>query len=260
MMLQNRARNGALAFTALAALALSAPAAHAVGTVSSSTTAPTTDAFDVFQPLFNDENNNLNDRDYSNATGTPGQRFTTGASTGQRLLSITIKGVLNQFSMGGVNGSGYADATTDNFGMRVSQFSGTTLGTTLIAETAPTFVSGASLIPDNYAGYVTFTFSTPVVLAANTTYSFDFFASDGYFATSRNPANTVGGGAFNTANKQNFNSNTATFPNPTYDRTFYANIAQVAAVPEPGTFALGLVGMVGFAPLAARRLRAARRK
>ncbi len=243
MMFRTRAGSGALAFAAFTALALSGSAARAQGTMTARLTAPTTDSNDVFQAIISGNGGGDNYTDKP----APGQRFTTTATGGQ-LLSLTVKG------------NGVADDVEQlNWQWQIASISGTTL-TPLRTEIAP----GSQLnfndngLPSDRASYITYTFATPVTLAPLTTYAFRLYTENGYFGLAGNDAGT--GGSFNsTGGIRSFGSNTVAFNGGT-DRAFFANISGGAAVPEPGTLALGLMGMVGFAPLAARRLRAARRK
>lgn len=170
---------------------------------------------------------------------TPGQSFTTpNAAPAYRLNSITVKGVgPGELSPVVAAGAGF---NTDNWHLRVSAITGTLL-TTLATESA-----GATGLPDDgdFRYYVTFTFTTPVLLAPGSTYAFDLFSESGYFGLSRVGDVYAGGAAFNTTGVRDFSGTTADFT-VGGDRTFYASLSpDVAAVPVPPTIALALVGLL----------------
>ncbi|MBC8143541.1 MAG: PEP-CTERM sorting domain-containing protein [Armatimonadetes bacterium] len=219
--------------------------AHA-GTLTTSATAPTFDADDVVQALFPSALDFDGGQDFSD-NPTPGQTFTTpNTSSSYTLNAITLKGV---GTGGAAAGGGF---NSGNFGLRVSNISGTTL-TTIATETAD-----AAVLPndDDFRYYITFALTTPVTLVANTQYAFDVFTQNGYFgfATFDDSDSYTGGSAFNAnANRGFSDPGTATFRTGR-DRTFYANLtANTVTVPESGSLALLALPIAGIAGMVLRR-------
>ncbi len=236
-------------FFLVIALLTAANAAQA-GFLTTSPNAPVIGPSDVVQASFAAPGAFDAARDFTDRP-TPGQSFTTpNAAPAYRLNSITVKGVgAGELPPVVAAGAGF---NTDSWHLRISAITGTLL-TTLAAESA-----SATGLPadDDFRYYVTFTFTTPVLLAPGSTYAFDLFSESGYFGLSRVGDVYAGGAAFNTTGVRDFNGTAANFA-VGGDRTFFASLSptSVAAVPVPPTAALALVGLL---PLwrAGRRRRA----
>ncbi len=218
-------------FLAIAVLT-SANAAQA-GFLTTSPTPPVIGPSDVAQPLFAGPGVFDPAHDFTD-NPTPGQSFTTpNAAPAYRLNSITLKGT-------GVGVVGAGNFFGGNWNLRISAISGTTL-TPIATDSAV-----ANVLPNDndFRYYVTFTFTTPVLLAPGSTYAFDLFSESGYFGLSRVGDVYAGGAAFNTSGVRDFSGTTANFA-VGGDRTFFASLSpDVAAVPVPPTIALALVGLL----------------
>jgi hypothetical protein len=194
-----------------------------------------------------------------------GQTFLSGNNAlGYRLNSISVQ-------MVGYTANNVLETTTNASpfdGTFWNQLSGTTITASVGTIGGGTFGSiasasfagggagnpGQSTSPNGAGTWLTFTFASPVFLAANTAYGFDLSATNGgYFEWLGISDTAVGGGgnpyasgnAFNTG--ANGAANTTTMNPLAGDRVFALGIT----VPEPSTFAL--CGLGGLAFLFRRR-------
>ena len=210
---------------AVAGLALAAASANAA-TISVSAGAPTVDGADIAQLV-------ATDADWGTVMWgdrpARGQTFTTGSDVG----GYTLNSISYQ------SGSDRTDNRT--YSIRVGTISGSDI-TDIASES--TGSTGEDLLTDEWA---TWSFDTPVSLAANTLYGIDVVISSGSGHTNyRNTGNPYadgtgydsgGGGAAG-----------ATINTGGYDRVFHLDIE---AVPEPSTTAL--LGLGGLALILRRR-------
>lgn len=186
---------------------------------------------------------------YTNTGGAnnPGSTFTTGSNAGgYNLDSITVYVVDHH---GGLTGTG----GTVQVQLGTAASSG---GNVTLSNTAGHF---ASLPAANGGGnYFTYTFATPISLAANTLYGYGLFTNVGFSGLGL----TTSGGttaqqlilenATGTSNTYNGTDATATVGNGADNAVFEAIGTPVGtAVPEPAT--LGLLGVGAVAMLRRRR-------
>lgn len=142
----------------LCVLSISAGFANAAVTITSSATAPTIDGADI--AMLNVTGRTFSagiDSVFSGGTTRPaqGQSFTTGSNAGGYLMSAATL---------------FADANmASNYDalLRIGTISGTTF--TSIGSYTPT-----NTAPNTNDRYLTITIDTPILLAANTVYGFDF--------------------------------------------------------------------------------------
>ncbi len=187
--------------------------------------------------------------------------FTTGsASTSYTLNSITVQQVEQ---LGNQANGTYANVQSgQDFQVQFGNISGTTLLPTYTDTSAAYTGSGFSDVGDTGTGtydggqgiYLTFTFPTPLTLAASTSYYFELTSGAGspYFEMNSTSAiGYAGGGAYVGDTPGQLDAdNTVTAD--TGEFAFVAGLTAIS-VPEPTTAALGLA----FAPLLlARRRRA----
>lgn len=210
----------------IATIVLAASSAQA-STVAVSTGAPTVDGADI--GMLTSTDNDFQTSILWSDRGARGQTLTTGSDTG----GYTI----NSFTL-------QAAAGTDNDGtyaIRLGTISGTAF-TSIASDSMTTIVDVA--VND----YVTFTFTAPVSLNANTLYGFDVSRSSGSgWQSFRNTDNNsyTGGVAYSSGDSGLGGATISTHAN---DRVFHLDIV---AVPEPS--ATALIGLDGLALILRRR-------
>ena len=191
-------------------------------TVSVSSTAPTVDGEDIANlsgaaDAGGDIGHMWGDRPHQ------GQTFTTGTNGGgYQLNSVTLQ------NQGTTAGGGFI------FNVIVGSVSGTSMTQVGVTETATT----PSYVP---LDWVTFTFDTPLTLAANTTYGFLWGSNSTGFRTANNldDSTFTGGSAISSGD-----NNVADLDNLIdrgIDRVFHLDLQ---AIPEPSS-----IFLVGFAAL-----------
>ncbi len=202
------------------ALLLLSPAMAA--TVTISTTAPTIDGADIANLSGGSDagGSGNNGHMWSNRPH-QGQSFITGSNTGgYQLNAVTLQNLSNNVS------------SNPTFNVLVGSFAGTTLTQIGSTETgaAPNYTPG---------DYITFTFDTPLTLAANTTYAFIWGSNGEGFVTSNNldDSTYTGGTALSSGDNNVPVLNNVISRN--LDRVFHVDLV---AIPEPGTALLGLLG------------------
>jgi MYXO-CTERM domain-containing protein len=151
-----------------------------------------------------------------------GQTFITGSNVGGYLLNaVTMKNLNNTIS----------NSPTHNVVV------GTVVGTTMTQIGITESAFAPAYFP---LDYLTFTFDTPISLAANTTYGFLWGSAGSGFVTVNNlDDSTYGGGTAISSGDDNLpDLNNVISRN--VDRVFHADIT---AVPEPSSALLGLAGL-----------------
>ncbi|MDA7882572.1 hypothetical protein N9A94_09745 [Akkermansiaceae bacterium] len=151
-----------------------------------------------------------------------GQTFTTGSNIGgYQLTVVTMKNLNNNIS------------NAPTFNVVVGSYSAGTLTQIGSTETgvAPNYVP---------LDYITFTFDTPISLAANTEYGFLWGSSSSGFVTVNNLVDsTYSGGTAISSGDDNVPDLGNIIPR-NVDRVFHADLT---AIPEPGSALLGLIGL-----------------
>lgn len=209
---------------AFAAVLLAQISANGQTLIQTSATQPTPGARDIFsftQPpgAFNAT------QDFSNNTP-PGETFTTlNTATRFNLNSVTVQGVGNA---GTVNNVSYQAGT---FTLTLYSIA----GTAATALTSQTYIFPDRTAATNYStSYLTFTLTTPLVLTANTQYAYSIVGTTGYYGFAGSGGNapvTTGGQAVGI-------TAAGAVTNYVYSRNFDIGLT----VPEPGTWALLLLG------------------
>jgi len=186
-----------------------APASFA--TFSVSTTAPTVNGADIAMLT-------STDADWGSSViwgdrPARGMTFTTGGDAGYTLNSITLQAALDQ----GDNG---------DYTIRVGTISGTTFSAVFSETTGTVTVDVA--VDD----YVTFTFSTPVALAANTVYGIDVGRPGSGWHSYRNTDDSsyTGGSAYDSGSGAVGDGTISTY---SHDRVFHLDIATVGGGGDP---------------------------
>ena len=202
---------------ASAALCLSSVMA---ATVTVSTTAPTVNGADIANLTGTSDANANGDHGHLwNNRPHQGQSFTTGSNVGgYQINSVTLR------SLSTNSGS--------QFNVVVGTLSGSTLtqiGTTEFA-TPPSYSNGQ---------YITFTFDTPLTLAANTTHAFLWGSAGAGFITSNNTDGTVYTGGTAISSGDNNVPDLNNVITRSVDRTFHVDLV---AVPEPSSALLAILG------------------
>lgn len=221
-------------FLTAAALALAvSPALNAQTVITASATAPTPGAFDIsnFTTPVGVENGA---QDYSDNTPAPGQSFTTLSSPGSfNLNSVTVQGNDDAGTAGGATPTTYQGAI-----YTLSLFS-ITAGVATPLRTQ-TYVFADRTVTGAYAtSYLTFTLTTPLVVAANTQYAYTISANGGFYGFAGNGA---AGGVVPGKGGNAVGITAPVVTNYAYTRNFDIGLT---AVPEPGTWALLLAGAAG---------------
>lgn len=159
-----------------------------------------------------------------------GQSFTTGSDlSGYLLTSITVQH--RDYSAGFNDDFQFGTLT-----VRV----GTVLAGTfsLISSDSVAITNANGLFSDAGGEYLTFTFDTPIALAANTVYGFDWDNPGGYFEMNGTSSDVyAGGSAYNSGAIGD-----ATATDLTGDRVFHVDLA---VIPEPSIALLGGLGVLG---------------
>ena len=219
--------------------------------------APTSDTLNINGPgkTYTGDNDGstyvANDRNVSQ-----GQLFTTGAGAD----SFTLTGIWVQHVLytDGLNNGTWASLNPgDSITLRIVDPSQAGVAGFVLESQTCTVAAGSGFSggdwqnPPYYGGtgnWLYMSLDTPVALAANTQYGFDLTSYGPYFELAGMDANQYSGGsAYSTAAKGDLNTGTVYAG----DRTFVANLT---AVPEPSTLALGgLSGLGGLALLFRRR-------
>ncbi|MDB0057002.1 PEP-CTERM sorting domain-containing protein [Akkermansiaceae bacterium] len=156
-----------------------------------------------------------------------GQTFTTlGNPAGYELTSVTLRNFSNVWG-----------PRTDTWTVRIGTVSGTTF-TPIATETSDNSITIAA------GDYLTSTFDSPVSLDPNTLYGFDW-GTDGYgFIIAHNvDSNYTGGTRFHHGSNSTPDDANLDFTPTGYDRIFHVDMT---AVPEPSSFVLAPLGLVGF--------------
>jgi len=174
----------------------------------------------------------FNSNVYTNAISTFGETFTTGSSA----ASYTLTDVVLEISHSYGNNDG-------NFSAPISIDSGSTV---LDSETASITGSAPFTSDSGLDGkFIEITLSTPVVLAANTQYSFSIGDSTtGQLGGAGNGALAIAAGNGTLPNASGFSTGNGS--GSTYGSNFVFDVgltAVTASVPEPGTWALMLGGL-----------------
>lgn len=207
--------------TTLALAALNAGSANAA-TFAVSTTAPTVDGGDIAMLTSTDS-------DWGSSViwgdrPARGQTFTTGSAPGGYILrAITLQAAGNQSDNG-------------DYTIRVGTVSGTTF-TGIAAETTGIVTTDVA-----NGDYVTWSFATPVALAANTVYGFDVGRPASGWMSYRNTDNSsyTGGSAYDTGSNAVGGATISTY---SHDRVFHLDLD---VVPEPSSALLGGIGVLLF--------------
>lgn len=179
-----------------------------------------------------------------NGQGAPGQTFT--ATAAGEITAITLQGF-----QGGA-GLGYQSGT---FQFDVYSVSGTAL----------TFLGGGNYVFANqstaagtstdYSGqYLTFDLNTPITVTAGNVYAFALSSRTGYYQVSRSATNVyAGGSAIGTNGDPSAAPSTAITVTQNDDRNFDVHIE---TVPEPGTWAMMIGGLLLLVAIGRRCVRA----
>jgi len=209
------------------ALGLTLAPSVKAGTTSWSLTAPTIDGADIanFTGASSEAENiggvGGDDNYLANNRPAQGQTFLTGSDpSGYTLKAVTLQHV--PFSLG------YSDVYT--YGTTTIRI-GTVSAGVFTALTSETFAitAGNGFSSDGGGEYVTYTFVTPVALAANTTYAFDVGSDGGYYEVNGTSLSDVyaDGGAY----KSGVNGvGDATATDLSYDRVFHLDMSVGAPV------------------------------
>ena len=226
----------------LAIIAASSALASAQIIETTSATAPIPGVDDIYQ-LVSDGSvtNNSSTAVWVDQPG-QGQSFTTlSAAGGYQLNSITI-------DANGTGGNGF----TGNLILDIGTYSGGVLTVTnSYTASSGTDVSSINGLPNNL--YITFTFTTPITLAANTTYGFAVGSTGAGLLLAQNSSSTyLGGTAFSTSPNNGLNGAISGGSANGFNRVFDVSLT-VEAVPEPSTWALMLGGLVALVMTSRRR-------
>ncbi|PXA05095.1 hypothetical protein DDZ13_03785 [Coraliomargarita sinensis] len=189
-------------------------------TVTSTTSAPTIDGADIAMYTITDTD--FGTSRLNGDRSARGQTFTTGSnSTGYLLSSFTLQSA-ETFTPNGFQDGEYQ--------LRVGTLSGSTF-TAIADETTPLDTGFA--YTDTH--YITFSFDTSVLLAANTLYAIDVNKLDGQgFQSYRNTDDSsyTGGTAYSGSNTGSSTSDTVNTHG--HDRVFHVDLA-AAPIPEPSS-------------------------
>jgi len=208
-------------------------------TMSTSATAPTVDGADIASltgtaDAGGDQGHLWNNRPRQ------GQSFTTGGNAaGYTLSAVTIRARVDQ-------GGG---TTSPNWDIRIGTIDGSNVFSPIATESA----TGVNIPNGNPSDWVTWTLAATVNLSPNTLYGFDVFPDGNGFITMNDITNPYAGGS-------GFSSGDnlpASPPNPltlrtTVDRNFHVDME---VIPEPSTFALAALGLLGLLACGRRRRR-----
>lgn len=205
-----------------------ASCSSAAVTFSISTTAPTVNGADIAQ-LTSDSSAFGNGVIWGDRAAR-GQSFTTGSNVlGYQILSFTVQAAGAQNANGGYN-------------LRVGTISGTSFSAIYSDSTGTVTTDVAA------NNYITFTFASPVTLAANTTYGVDVGrTASGYTLYSNTNSASYSGGANYTSGASGVGN--TSISNTSTDLVFHLDMV---AIPEPST--VGLLGLSGLLLLRRRRV------
>ena len=219
-------------FVTVIGMFLAAQVAQA-GLLTASPTTPIVDGADIAQ---------LNEVGHSDPGGDPGHIWSNRPIQGQT-FTTTGAAFLNSVTLRNEENTFNNNAAT--FTVRI----GTVVGNVFSPIASEDSSDPVSYVPDDY---MTFTFDTPVALAANTVYGFDWDTSGGGFTTWNNGNdNYAGGEGFSSGGGGIPDDNNLVFRG--IDREFHIDMD----IPEPSTLVLatlGLLAMLG----SARRMRRSR--
>ena len=180
-----------------------------------------------------------------------GQTFTTGGnSSGYILDTVSLQHVTYGVTWWDL-GPGWGPGQP--FFFKIGTISGGVF-TELVPESTAimdaTFPNGVQN-GDGTGLYLTLTYDSPLLLAANTEYAFMVATNGPFFETNgANADNYAGGGAFTVAKGDIGNGVASTVVFSTVnDRVFHANLA--AVIPEPSSVVI--IGLLGMAGIVSRR-------
>ena len=192
--------------------------------------------------------------------GSIGQTFTTGSNVGgYTLTALSLQATPTGY------GSGFSDTSqASTLTVRLGTISG---GTTFsVSSTETVAVTGGEANRPSFNGsFLTVTLSTPLTLAANTTYFFDMAVTAGTYYFQTNGTSVVGsytgGDAYHTLAlggahpASNDSGGSLTLIQDSGDHVFVASMT-ANAIPEPSTYGIAAGGLALVGAMVARRRRA----
>lgn len=223
--------------------------AHAQSLIQTSATAPTPGANDIFYfggnaaATFDLDGNT----DYSNNVPAPGETFTTAVSAlGFNLRSVTVQG----------GGDAGTDGATPGVDYQAANYTLTlySVAAGVATQRATQTYRFASATADYSTNFLTFTLTTPLQLAGGTQYAFSLSASAGFYGFNGTAPTAFGGTGVQTTGGNSVGvAGNGPVTNYAASRNFDVALTPLAAAPEPGAWALSIVGLAGLALMYKRR-------